>query len=252
MNIQLTSLQRRLAATVAVACTLAGAVSPALAQGQWGLHPHQSANNDRMMPPPRRPFGLPPQHAFAPPQRAFGLPPAPPVHNYAHVATPHGTVVPSVPPQSIVVHHAGIPYSVHNGVWYRPHGPSFVIVAAPIGAFVPLLPPFYTTVWFGGLPYYYADNVYYTWSSDQNAYEVVSPPPGAPEPVVNGDRLYAYPLEDQSPEQQARDRYECNAWATDQTGFDPSQSGDDMTATLTAYYNLALTSCLKGRGYSVK
>ncbi|HWK52219.1 MAG TPA: DUF6515 family protein [Steroidobacter sp.] len=178
---------------------------------------------------------------------------SPPVqNNFSRFTTPRGTVVASPPPQSILVHHAGVPYSIYNGVWYRPYGSSFVVVAAPIGAFVPLLPPFYTTVWYGGLPYYYADDAYYTWSSDQNAYEVVSPPPGTPEPVVNSDRLYAYPLDNQSPEQQARDRYDCHAWATEQSGFDPSQSGDDLTATQTAYYDRALTACLTGRGYSVK
>jgi hypothetical protein len=125
-------------------------------------------------------------------------------------------------------------------------------VAAPIGAFVPFLPPFCTTVWYGGLPYYYANDVYYTRNSEQSAYEVVPPPPGAPEPVVNGDRLYAYPLEDQSPEQQARDRYDCSEWATNQTGVDPSQSGNDITAAQSADYDRALAACLSGRGYSVK
>ncbi|WP_116811482.1 hypothetical protein [Steroidobacter cummioxidans] len=184
MNIRLTSLQRRLTAAVAVACTLAAAVSPALADGRWGL------------------------------------------------LLPYQLSSPSA--QLVLIPHSGVPHGIHNG---------FAIVAAPIGAFVP---------WYGGLPYYYADDAYRMWTSDPNAYEVVSPPPGAPAPVVNSDQPYAYPLEDQSPEQQARDRYDCHAWAVEESGFDPSQSGDDMTATLTAYYNLALSACLKGRGYSVQ
>ena len=36
-------------------------------------------------------------------------------------------------------------------------------------------------------------------------------------------RVYFYPTQGQSPEQQERDRYECYGWAVKQTGFDPSQ-----------------------------
>jgi hypothetical protein len=43
------------------------------------------------------------------------------------------------------------------------------------------------------------------------------PPPDKP----NTD-VYAYPLNNQSPDQQERDRYECNTWAVKQSGFDPS------------------------------
>ncbi len=43
-----------------------------------------------------------------------------------------------------------------------------------------------------------------------------APPPG-PETTV-----YFYPSQGQSPEQQDRDKYECNAWAVKQSGFDPS------------------------------
>jgi len=42
----------------------------------------------------------------------------------------------------------------------------------------------------------------------------------APEPP----RVYFYPTQGQSPEQQDRDRYECYNWAVKQTGFDPSRS----------------------------
>ncbi|MFC4314046.1 DUF6515 family protein [Steroidobacter flavus] len=176
-----------------------------------------------------------------------------PVRNEpAHFGPARGTIVTHLPPQTIVVQHAGVSYSIHDGVWYRPYGPRFTVVAAPIGAFVPVLPSFYTTVWFGGLPYYYADDVYYAWRPEHAAYEIVTPPPGAPEPVVNGDRLYAYPLNGQSPDQQARDRYDCHVWATDETGIDPSRTANSMTSTQSADYDRAMTACLGGRGYSVK
>jgi hypothetical protein len=33
--------------------------------------------------------------------------------------------------------------------------------------------------------------------------------------------LFVYPMKDQGPEQLAKDKAECSAWATQQTGFDP-------------------------------
>lgn len=49
--------------------------------------------------------------------------------------------------------------------------------------------------------------------------EVRSPPPALPDTTV-----YFYPQADRaiSAEQQDRDKFECNAWAVEQTGFDPS------------------------------
>ncbi len=40
-----------------------------------------------------------------------------------------------------------------------------------------------------------------------------------PSPIV------VYPAQGQTPEQLERDRYECHAWAVQQTGFDPSRPG---------------------------
>ncbi|HVW69386.1 MAG TPA: glycine zipper 2TM domain-containing protein [Steroidobacteraceae bacterium] len=44
-------------------------------------------------------------------------------------------------------------------------------------------------------------------------------PPPPDKPVTD---VYAYPQNNQTPDQQERDRYECNAWAVKQSGFDPS------------------------------
>jgi hypothetical protein len=46
---------------------------------------------------------------------------------------------------------------------------------------------------------------------------VAPPPPPTP-------RVYFYPLQGQSAEQQDRDKYECYLWAKRQTGFDPSSA----------------------------
>jgi len=46
-----------------------------------------------------------------------------------------------------------------------------------------------------------------------------APPPPPDKPITD---VYAYPLNNQTPDQQERDRYECNTWAVRQSGFDPS------------------------------
>lgn len=41
---------------------------------------------------------------------------------------------------------------------------------------------------------------------------------------VSLTKVYFYPSQGQSAEQQDRDRYDCYVWAVDQTGFDPSRN----------------------------
>ena len=48
--------------------------------------------------------------------------------------------------------------------------------------------------------------------------QVYAPPP----PNKPNTDVYAYPQNNQTPDQQERDRYECNNWAVKQSGFDPS------------------------------
>lgn len=50
----------------------------------------------------------------------------------------------------------------------------------------------------------------------------VQPVAGQPAPLPS-TRVYFYPKQGQSPEQQDRDRYACYLWAVGQTGFDPSR-----------------------------
>lgn len=176
----------------------------------------------------------------------------------------HGDVVPRLPPGYRVVPHRDGAYYFYGGTWYRPQGPRFIVVAPPIGLFVPFLPPFYTTVWIGGTRYYYADDVYYRYDPYRRGYIVVEQPARRDEvedgPVLSGpaasEELFIYPKEGQSTERQASDRYECHRWASDQTGFDPTEpSGgvapDDATRKR-ADYRRAMTACLEARGYSVK
>jgi hypothetical protein len=54
--------------------------------------------------------------------------------------------------------------------------------------------------------------------------EPLDPPPPLPPPAPDTN-LYFYPApgRDIPAEQQDRDKYECNTWAVQQTGFDPSE-----------------------------
>jgi hypothetical protein len=60
--------------------------------------------------------------------------------------------------------------------------------------------------------------VFLTGCVEQPQRRVYAPPP-VDKPNTD---VYAYPLNNQTPDQQERDRYECNAWAVKQSGFDPS------------------------------
>jgi len=51
---------------------------------------------------------------------------------------------------------------------------------------------------------------------------VESPAPAPPPTPSQESVVYAYPLRNQTAEQQDRDRYECHLWAVKQSGFDPS------------------------------
>jgi uncharacterized protein DUF6515 len=181
-------------------------------------------------------------------------------YNHDRSYPSHGYVYSSLPRGYVNVHYHGSPYYYRGGAWYRPYGPRFVVVAPPIGIGVGFLPPFYTTVWFGGVPYYYADQTYYMWRPERREYVVTQPPNGQPSQVgtassSNAD-VYVYPKNGQSESQQSTDRYECHAWAVQQSGFDPTKpSGGVADADIEARradYRRAEGACLEGRGYSVK
>ena len=135
------------------------------------------------------------------------------------------------------------------------------------------LPLYYSTLWWNDVPYYYANANYYAWNSAALEYETVRPPRQVESQIATQEptatALFAYPKSGQNTEQQTQDRYECHHWATDQTGFDPTQSGDvppaastpaggTVVATTVAEpikrqdYLRAQAACLEARGYSVK
>jgi hypothetical protein len=153
-------------------------------------------------------------------------------------------------------HWNGRPYYHYGGSWYRPYGSRYVVVGAPYGLFVSYLPSYYNTFWFGSTRYYYADDTYYVYEPARRGYVVTRSPyatEAEDEDYYDAELdqdLYIYPTRGQSEQQQADDRYECHAWAVDQTGYDPIES--DYDADQRADYLRAMTACLTGRGYSVK
>ncbi len=151
-------------------------------------------------------------------------------------------------------------YWFNGGNWYCWRGGRWVVWPAPIGLYVPFLPPFYTTFWWYGELYYYANDAYYWWDDTQGEYQVVAPPVGidaaAPAQGPTSERLFVYPKNGQSSEQQAKDQYECQRWAAQQSGFDPTVPGATGTAGTadprkSSDYLRAQVSCLEGRGYAV-
>jgi len=64
------------------------------------------------------------------------------------------------------------------------------------------------------------------------------------------------PNNGQTPEQQARDRYECYRWAFSQSGFDPLHPKTGLPAAQASEqesaYDRVRTACLQQRGYTVQ
>ena len=169
-----------------------------------------------------------------------------------------GHIVKKLPRDYRMIKHRRSNYYFHDGIWYRPGKIGFTVILPPIGLVVPLLPHFYSTIWVSGTPYYYADDVYYLWRAEDRVYVVSDPPPEKEtisEPEIP-DKLFIYPKESQSKEQQATDRYECHRWSVGETGFDPTKPGGDVLegghASKRAEYQRAMKACLEARNYSVQ
>ncbi|WP_341677925.1 DUF6515 family protein [Niveibacterium sp. SC-1] len=211
------------------------------------------------LPPPGwhdgRPAPPPGWHGGPPPNWHTGwASPPPPPRLYPHV----GATVNFLPPNPYYVRYGGAGFYYSSGIWYRPWGPSFVVTAPPIGVYVPVLPGYYVVRRVGAVDYYVANDVYYMGSG--NGYRVVSPPSEDGdwvEDVAQNDRpQYAYPRQNQSEEQQSRDKWECHSWAQEQSGFDPTRPLGGVPADESARrrddYQRANAACMDARGYEMR
>lgn len=172
-----------------------------------------------------------------------------------HHYYPLGFRIRVLPRAYITVYVGGLPYYYYGGVFYRYNLSGYVVVRAPVGAYVNILPVGFISFYLGGLYYYYVNDTYYLWDDDLEAYVVVARPAGADGAIAQATkgRLFVYPNEGQSEEQQAKDRYECHRWAVHETGSDPTLDEDkEITASEADDYKRAISACLEGRGYTVK
>jgi hypothetical protein len=71
-----------------------------------------------------------------------------------------------------------------------------------------------------------------------------------------GTKVFVYPRNGQTADQQTRERYECYRFAVAQSGFDPmhSTSGAPQAphAEQQSDYDRAQAACLEGHGYTVR
>jgi hypothetical protein len=193
------------------------------------------------------------------------------------IGPPVGILIPVLPPIYTTVWVGGFPYYYANDAYYVYRGPStgYEIVAPPDASTVATQPPDGTGGYAGGVPPP-PDTGAPPPDTGAPPPDTGAPPstgalpppaaapPGVPPPPTAGSaplpvsgNVFIYPRNGQSPDQQARDRYECHSWASGQTGFDPTAATPfgvpaSQVAARRADYNRALAACLDGRGYTVR
>ena len=186
-----------------------------------------------------------------------------------HGGEPHGGGVPGGGfrggPVPGGVAHGGL-HGRFNGAGFRGWwwGPGWF----GLDLYLAALPSYYEAYVWDGVPYYYVNGDYWVWNGDVGEYEQVQPPAqiatAAPDEVPNeGLRLFVYPKNGQTAQQQSKDEAECSHWASGQTGYIPpasvaGQSGGAANEKSGASparrqdYLRADSACLEGRGYSVE
>jgi hypothetical protein len=119
--------------------------------------------------------------------------------------------------------------------------------------------------WYWGWPYYYPPAYYYPYYYPPPTYNYSSPPPAdyspptgdVSQPPPGGGQPFIYPRQGQSQEKQAQDRSQCQAWATSQTGVDPTKPppqglSEAQLAQKGGEFFRAFDACMDGRGYTVR
>lgn len=168
----------------------------------------------------------------------------------------------------------GTRYWYSEGQWYRWGSGRWKETKPPVGLYVPSLPYYARVIPYQGTTYYYADQTYYVWNDGNRKFQVVAPPAGIPSAspparmmppppppsaaaaAPADERLFAYPANGQSAQQQQKDRTECSRWAADQSHYNPSAPSAADSAAQGAQmrdaYFRAEASCLEARGYAVR
>ena len=143
----------------------------------------------------------------------------------------------------------GKPYFYSAGRFWRQNNGTYVTIAAPIGALIPALPAGHLSFGIGSRRHFYFQGVFY--KQVTNGYEVVEKPPEAEDELLFGsNKLIIYPAAAQTDEQLSKDRYDCHVWASDETGYDPSNADSDQL--LLGEYNRAMGACMEAKDYIVK
>jgi len=70
-------------------------------------------------------------------------------------------------------------------------------------------------------------------------------------PTKPPQMVQLFPNNGQTPEQQARDRYDCYRFALAQTGYDPLHPQAQASGQQADAYDRVRTGCLQQRGYTV-
>jgi hypothetical protein len=91
-------------------------------------------------------------------------------------------------------------------------------------------------------------------TANSAAVPVVLPGGTSPPATQKGPKVFLYPKNGQTSDQQARDRYDCYRFAVSQSGFDPMRSNGSTSPApageLQSDYERAQSACFEARGYS--
>jgi hypothetical protein len=92
-----------------------------------------------------------------------------------------------------------------------------------------------------------------TTTASPGATTITTAQPATPTSSAGGVRFNAAPRSNQSPDQQARDQYDCYRFGVTQTGFDP-MSGTIPAAGKPgqAEFDRARAACFEARGYNTR
>lgn len=91
-------------------------------------------------------------------------------------------------------------------------------------------------------------------TASSTAVPVAVPAGSSPPGTQKGPKVFLYPKNAQTSDQQARDRYECYRFAVAQSGFDPMRSNGGASPApageTQSDYERAQSACFEARGYS--